>query len=55
MFGDIREDGNDLLLWWKFGGLLEFEVANGSGECQVAIDTTKIDKASCGSDSCPLG
>jgi hypothetical protein len=52
---DIRKCGNDLVLRWKLGTLLEFEVANRAGQSKIAIDATEVNKASCGLNACFLG
>lgn len=46
--------GNDLLLGSKLCALLEFEITNGSGEGQVAVDPSKIDEAAGSGNSCLL-
>lgn len=46
--------GNDLLLGSKLCALLEFEIANGSGEGQVAVDPSKVDETAGSGDSCLL-
>lgn len=45
---DIREGGDNLLLWRQVCALLEFEVADSSAKGQVAIDATEVDEATCG-------
>lgn len=52
---DVREGSDDLLLRGKIGALLEFEVAYRTGQGEVAVDTAKVDEASCGLDTCLLG
>lgn len=54
MYYDVGVGSHNLLLGSKFGALLEFEVADGSGESEVAVDSSEIDKATSGSDSCLL-
>ena len=45
---------DDLLLRCQLGTLLELEVTNGTGQCKVAIDSTEVDEATSGSDTCLL-
>ena len=52
--GNLWERGDDLLLGWEVGALLEFKVSDGAGQCEVAIDTTKVDETSGGTNSCLL-
>ena len=51
MDGHIRESSDDLLLRREICALLELKVANSSAECEVAVDTAKVDKATCGADT----
>jgi hypothetical protein len=51
MLGDVGVCGNDLLFWRKFCRLLELEIANGSREREVSIDTTKVDESTSSSDT----
>lgn len=46
----IWEGGNDLLLWSKLWRLLKLKITNGAGQGKVAIDTSKVDKSTSGSD-----
>jgi hypothetical protein len=48
---DIGECSDDLLLRGKIGALLELEVTYRAGQGEVAVDTAKIDEASCGLDT----
>lgn len=48
MRNHIWESGDTLLFWGKVGLLLELEVANGSRECQVSVDSSEVDKAASG-------
>ena len=48
---DVGECSDDLLLRGKIGALLEFEVAYRTGQGEVAVDTAKVDEASCGLDT----
>jgi hypothetical protein len=48
---NIGERSDDLLLRREIGALLELEVTYRTGQGQVAIDATKVDKASCGLDT----
>lgn len=52
---DVRIGGDYLLLRGKFGALLELKVSDGSRKSEVAVDTTKIDEATGGLDTCFLG
>ena len=54
MYLNVGECGNYLVLGWEFGALLELEVANGSRQCEIAVNATKINEATCGLDSCFL-
>lgn len=54
MNGHVRVGGDDLLLRGQIGALLELEVANGTGQGKVAVDTTEVDEATSGADSCLL-
>lgn len=51
MLLDIGVGCDNLVLWGKVGTLLELEVANGTGQGEVAVDTTKVDEATSGSDT----
>lgn len=42
---------HNLLLRRQLCALLEFEVTNGTGQSQVAIDTTKVNKTTGGADT----
>jgi hypothetical protein len=48
---DIGVGCDNLVLWRKVGTLLELEVANGTGQGEVAVDTAKVDEATSGSDT----
>lgn len=52
---DIGECGDDLLLRGKVRALLELKVTYRAGQGEVAVDTAKVDKASCGLDTGFLG
>jgi hypothetical protein len=52
---DVRERSHYLLLRRKIGALLEFEVANGTRQGEVAVDAAKIDEAACSLDTGLLG
>jgi hypothetical protein len=52
---DIRECGDDLLLRGKVRAFLELEVTYCAGQGEVAVDTAKVDEASCGLDTGLLG
>jgi len=54
MDSNLGKGGNDLLLRWEVRALLEFEVSNSAGQCEVAVDTTKVDETSSGTNSCLL-
>lgn len=49
---DVGVGGNDLLLRGELCALFEFEVADGPGEGEVAVDASKIDKTAGGCNSC---
>lgn len=51
MLLDIGVGGNDLVFGGELGALLEFEVADGTRQCQVTVDTAKVDEAACSCDS----
>lgn len=51
MHHDVGVGGHDLLLRSKLGALLELEVADGSGESEVAVDPSKVDETTSGGDS----
>lgn len=48
---DIRVGSYYLLLRGKVGALLEFEVSDGTGQCKVAVDTSKVDKSASSRDT----
>ena len=52
---NIRECGDDLLLGRKIGALLELEITYCTGQGEIAVYATEVDKASCGLDTCLLG
>jgi hypothetical protein len=52
---NIRVGGNYLLLGREVGALLELEVSDSSRQGEIAVDTTEIDEASSGLDTCFLG
>lgn len=51
---DVGVCRDNLLLGSKLCALLEFEIANGTGEGQVAVDPTKIDETAGSGNSCLL-
>lgn len=51
---DVGICSNDLLLGSKLCALLEFKIANGSREGQVAVDTSEIDETAGSGNSCLL-
>jgi hypothetical protein len=51
----IGISGDYLLLGRKVGALLEFEIAYRTRQSKVAVDAAKVDKATCGLDTCLLG
>lgn len=51
MLINIGECGDNLVLGRELSALLEFEVTDGTGQSQVAIDTAKVDETTSGSDS----
>jgi len=50
--GDLWKGSDDLLLRWEVGALLEFEIANGAREGEVAVDSAKVDKSTGCANSC---
>jgi len=48
MNGDVGVGCNDLLFGCEISALLEFEITDGAGQGQVAIDPSKVDEATCG-------
>lgn len=50
----VGESSDDLLLGRKVGALLELEVANGSAQCEIAVDPPKVDEATCSTNACLL-
>lgn len=54
MYHDIGVCGHNLLLGSKLGALLELEVADRSGQSEVAIHPSKINETTGGGDSCLL-
>jgi hypothetical protein len=55
MYLYIRKCRDNLILGRKLGALLELEIADGSGESEVAIYAAEVYKASCGLDTRFLG
>lgn len=51
MYHDVGVGGHNLLLRSKLGALLELEVADGSGESEVAVDSSEVDEATSRGDS----
>jgi len=47
----IRVCSDNLLLGSEIGTLLELEVANGTRQCQIAVDSAEIDEATRSTDS----
>ena len=54
MYCHIRECRHNLLFWWQICALLEFEVANSSTQCQVAIHSAEVYETACCAYSCFL-
>lgn len=52
MYDNVGVCGHDLLFGGQVCALLEFKVANGSGQGEVSIDTSEVDKAASGGDPC---
>lgn len=50
----IGECGHNLLLGGQLGALLELEVTNGTGQGEIAIDTSEVDEATRGANTCLL-
>ena len=51
VYRDVRECGHNLLLRGEVGTLLELEVANGSAQRKIAVDSAEIDETACRTDS----
>lgn len=51
---NVGKGGDNLVLGGELGALLEFEVTNGAGQGQIAVDTAKVDKAASRCDSALL-
>lgn len=51
VFINIGECCDNLVLGRELSTLLEFEITDGTRQSQVAIDTTKVDETTSGSDS----
>jgi hypothetical protein len=41
---DIWEGSDYLLLWREVGALLEFEIANGTRQREIAVNSAKVDE-----------
>jgi hypothetical protein len=52
---DVWECGDYLLLGWKIGALLEFEVTYRAGQGEVSVYATKVNEATRSLDACFLG
>lgn len=48
---DVGEGRDDLALRRELSALLELEVANGTRESKVSVDTAKVDETASGSDT----
>jgi hypothetical protein len=44
----IGEGGDDLLFGRQLCALLELEIADCAGKCEIAVDTAKVDEATSG-------
>lgn len=51
MDGDIGIGSDNLLFGRQLSTLLEFEVTNGSRECEIAIDSSKVNEAAGSGDT----
>lgn len=51
MCDHIGKGGHNLLFWGQVGALFEFKVADCAGQGEVSIDSAKVDKATCSSNS----
>lgn len=51
MRNDVGVGSDDLLLGFEGQVLLEFEIAQGAREGEVAVDTAEFDKAACRGDT----
>jgi hypothetical protein len=54
MYCNIWKCGHDLLLWRQICALLELEVANGSAEREISVDSAKVDESACCTYPCLL-
>lgn len=54
MSNNVRVGCDDLLFWRELGALFEFEVANGTREGKIAVDSAKVNEPSCSTNSCFL-
>ena len=52
VYRHIWECRDNLLFRRKVRALFEFEIANGSAQREVAIDTAEVDKSTCCADTC---
>ena len=48
MNSDVRVGSDDLLLWGKFGALLELKVSDSTGQSEVTVDAAEIDESTGG-------
>ena len=55
MYLHVRISSHYLLFGRKVGALLELKIAYCARQGQVAVDTAKVDKATCGLDACLFG
>jgi hypothetical protein len=55
MYLNVGEGSDYLLLGRKIGALLELEVTYRARQSQVTVNTAKVDKTTCGLDTCLLG
>ena len=55
MLINIWEGGDNLLLWWELGALLELKVTDRAGESEVTIDAAKVYEATGRRDASFLG
>lgn len=54
VYDDVRVGGYDLLLGGEVCALLELEVADGSRQSEVTVDTAEVDESAGSSNSCLL-
>lgn len=51
MDSHVGEGGDNLELGGQLGALFKLEIANGTGQSQVAVDTAEVDEAAGSNDT----